>query len=82
MQCRGKSKCSVTHLATSPLQACFDTPSKPTRVIKQEVANMPTNKTKANKDPAMAVMASTMGKGETDSTEAMTAVAGITKAAA
>ncbi len=56
--------------------------TKTTRVVKQEVANVPTNKTKANKDPAMAVMASILAVGETDSTETTAAVVGITKAAA
>jgi hypothetical protein len=83
MPCRGKSKCSATHLATSPLQTCFNTHSKPTRDVKQEAANMANNKTKANKDnPVVAVVAPTTAAVKTDSTEATTMVlAGITKAA-
>jgi hypothetical protein len=83
MPCRGKSKCSVTHLATSPLQACFNTHSKPTRVVEHKAANVANNTTKANKDnQATAVTTPTMAVGKTDSTEATAMVAGITKAAA
>ncbi len=67
----------------SPLQACFNTHSKPTRVVEHEAANVANNKTKSNKaNPAAAVMAPTTAAGKTDSTEAMATVAGITKAAA
>ncbi len=70
------------HLATSPLQACFNTHSKPTRDVEHEAANVANNKTKANKDnPAAAVVASTTAASKTDSTEATAMVAGITKAA-
>jgi hypothetical protein len=80
---RGKSKCSAIHLATSPLQACFNIHSKSTRVVEHEAVNKANNKTKANKDnPAVAVMAPAMAVGEMDSTEAMATVAGKTKAAA
>ncbi len=83
MPCRGKSKCSATHLATSPLQACFNTHSKPTSVVEHEATNVANNKTKVNKDkPAVAVMAPTKAVGKTDSTEATAMVAGITKVAA
>ncbi len=83
MPCRGKSKCSTTHLAPSPLQACFNTHSKPTRVVEHKAANAANNKTKANKDnPAVAVVAPTTVAGKTDYTEATAMVAGITKGAA
>ncbi len=70
------------HLATSPLQACFNIHSKPTRDIDDKAANVVNNKTKANKDnPAAAVVAPTTAAGKTNSTEATAKVAGITKAA-
>jgi hypothetical protein len=72
-------------LATSPLQACFNTHSKPTRVVKHGAANVANYKTNANKDnPAVAVVAPTTAAGETDSTEATATatVVGITKAVA
>jgi hypothetical protein len=82
MPCRGKSKCSATHLATSPLQTCHNTHSKPNRDVEHEAANVANNKTKANKDnPAAAVVAPTMVAGNTDSTEATAMVAEVTKAA-
>ncbi len=81
MPYRGKSKCSATHLATSPLQACFNTHSKPTRDFEDEAANVANNKTKANKDnPVVVVVAPTTATGKTNSTEATATVAGITKA--
>ncbi len=67
------------HLATSPLQACFNTHSKPTRDVKHKAANVANNKIKAYKDNlAAVVVAPNAGTGETDSAEAMTMVAGIT----
>jgi hypothetical protein len=44
MPCRGKSKCFAMHLATSPLQACHNTHSKPTRDIEHEAANVANKK--------------------------------------
>jgi hypothetical protein len=82
MPCRGKSKCCATHLATSPLQACHNTHSKPIRDIKHEAANVANNRTKANRgNPAAAVVAPTIEAGETDSREATTPVTGLTPAA-
>jgi hypothetical protein len=37
---RGKSKCFATNLATSPLQACHNTHSKPTRDVKHEASSI------------------------------------------
>ncbi len=82
MPCRGKSKRSAMHLAPNPLQACFNTHSKPTRVVEHKAANMAKNKTKSNNNnPAAAVMAPTIAACNTDSTEATAMVVGITKAA-
>ena len=75
----------ATHLATSPLQACRNTHSKPIKDVEHEVANMTNNKTKLIRDnPAVAVVAPTTAAGETDSTEATATatVVGITKAVA
>ncbi len=83
MPCRGKSKCSAMQLATSPLQACFNTHSKPTRVVEHEAANVASNKTKVNGDnPVATVVAPTTVAGKTDSTAATAMVVDITKAAA
>ncbi len=82
MPCRGKSKCSAMYLVTSPLQACLNTHSKPTRNFDHKATNVASNKTKANRDnPAVAVLAPTTAVGKTDSTAAIAMVAGITKAA-
>jgi hypothetical protein len=80
---QGKLQMLCNALATSPLQACFNTHSKPTRAVMHKVANVANNKTKTNKDsPAVAVVAPTTAAGKMDSTEAMATVAGITKAVA
>jgi hypothetical protein len=81
MPCRGKSKCSATHLATSTLQACLNTHGKPTRDVDHKVVNVANNKTRVNRDnPAAVVVAPTIAVGKTDSTEATAIVVGITKA--
>ncbi len=82
MPCRGKSKSSAMHLATSPLQACLNTHSKPTRDVDHKVANVANKNTKANRDnPAAVVVALTKAVGKMNSTEATATVVGITKAA-
>ncbi len=69
-------------LATSPLQACQNTHSKPIRDVEHEAANVANNKTKANRDnPAAAVAAPTMEVGKTESTEATAPVVEPTPAA-
>ncbi len=82
MLCRGRSKCSATPLATSPLPGCFNTHSKTTKIIKNKAAGVANRKTKANRDnPGVVAVALTMAAMETDSTEATVAVADTIKAA-